>query len=47
MIMRRRAELLGLDAQQRRKERELDHDSSELDDLLARVLANESEKESE
>lgn len=38
MIMRRRAELLGLDAQQRRKQQEVDGATDDLDTLLARVL---------
>ena len=42
MIMRRRAELLGLDAQERRKQRELDGNSEGLDELLARVLEDEA-----
>ena len=41
MIMRRRAELLGLDAQQRRKQQELDGGADELDELLRRVLGEE------
>jgi transposase-like protein len=45
-IMRRRSELLGLDAQERRKQRELEAGQEGLDELLARVLAEETEQES-
>jgi DNA-binding CsgD family transcriptional regulator len=41
MIMRRRAELLGLDAQQRRKQKELDGAADDLDALLERVMDDE------
>jgi hypothetical protein len=47
MIMRRRAELLGLDAQERRKQRELDGNSEGLDELLARLLDDEAGDEGE
>ena len=39
-IMRRRADLLGLDAATRRRQAEVERESDELDALLARVLAD-------
>jgi transposase-like protein len=46
-IMRRRSELLGLDAQERRKQKEMEAGQEGLDELLARVLAGEDAREVE